>query len=77
MIANHYGLSGSVPSTPHRSDFTPGDNPQPESARIVIVDDDPGLRELLTEFLVDHGLRAEAVDSARRFARGLDDRRAT
>jgi two-component system OmpR family response regulator len=63
MIANHYGLSGSVPSTPHRSDFTPGDNPQPESARIVIVDDDPGLRELLTEFLVDHGLRAEAVDS--------------
>lgn len=32
-------------------------------ARIVIVDDDPGLRELLTEFLVDHGLRAEAVES--------------
>jgi two-component system OmpR family response regulator len=63
MIANHYGLSDSVPSTPHRSDFTVGDNPQPESARIVIVDDDPGLRELLTEFLVDHGLRAEAVDS--------------
>ncbi len=34
-----------------------------ESARIVIVDDDPGLRALLTEFLVDHGLRAEAVES--------------
>ncbi len=34
-----------------------------ESARIVIVDDDPGLRELLTEFLVDHGLRAEAVEN--------------
>jgi two-component system OmpR family response regulator len=63
MIANHYGLSGSVPSTPPRSDFAFGDDPQPESARIVIVDDDPGLRELLTEFLVDHGLRAEAVDS--------------
>lgn len=34
-----------------------------ESARIVIVDDDPGLRELLTGFLVDHGLHAEAVES--------------
>lgn len=34
-----------------------------DSARIVIVDDDPGLRELLTGFLVDHGLRAEAVES--------------
>ncbi|MEG3166247.1 response regulator [Sphingomonas sp. PB2P19] len=34
-----------------------------ESARIIIVDDDPSLRELLTEFLVDRGLRAEAVES--------------
>ena len=32
-------------------------------ARVVIVDDDPGLRALLAEFLVDHGLRAEAVES--------------
>jgi two-component system OmpR family response regulator len=40
-----------------------GDQLTAESARIIIVDDDPGLRELLTEFLVDHGLRAEAVDS--------------
>ena len=34
-----------------------GDHP----ARIVIVDDDPGLRELLTEFLVENGLGVEAV----------------
>jgi two-component system OmpR family response regulator len=63
MIANHYGLPGSVPSIPLGNDLTAGDHAQPESARVVIVDDDPGLRELLTEFLVDHGLRAEAVES--------------
>lgn len=34
-----------------------------EASRIVIVDDDPGIRELLTEFLVDNGLGAEAVAS--------------
>jgi len=34
-----------------------------DRARIVIVDDDPGLRELLAGFLVDHGLQAEAVES--------------
>ncbi len=33
------------------------------AARIIIVDDDPGLRELLTEFLVDNGLGVEAVSS--------------
>lgn len=40
-----------------------GDPQAAESARIIIVDDDPGLRELLTEFLVDHGLRAEAAEN--------------
>ncbi|MGW8281136.1 response regulator [Sphingomonas aurantiaca] len=34
-----------------------------QSARVIIVDDDPGLRELLTEFLVDNGLGVEAVSS--------------
>ena len=33
----------------------------PSGARIVIVDDDPGVRELLTEFLVENGFGAEAV----------------
>lgn len=33
------------------------------AARIIIVDDDPGLRELLTDFLVDNGLGVEAVAS--------------
>ncbi|RZM35179.1 MAG: response regulator transcription factor [Sphingomonas sp.] len=74
MIANHYGLPVSVTPVPrggpHRHDGhsdvdgVDAESPGGEgSARIVIVDDDPGLRELLTEFLVDHGLRAEAVDS--------------
>jgi two-component system OmpR family response regulator len=34
-----------------------------EGARILIVDDDAGLRELLAAYLIEHGLRAEAVDS--------------
>ncbi|HXH17351.1 MAG TPA: response regulator [Sphingomonas sp.] len=74
MIANHYNLPASapVPSAAHDGDHavddhaafdTPGAGAGAGSARIVIVDDDPGLRELLTEFLVDHGLRAEAVES--------------
>lgn len=35
--------------------------PGTSGARIVIVDDDPGVRELLTEFLVENGFGAEAV----------------
>lgn len=57
MIANHQNLP-TRPTAP-----CDGDDHAVASARIVIVDDDPGLRELLTEFLVDHGLRAEAVES--------------
>ena len=34
-----------------------------EPPRIIVVDDDPELRELLTEFLVGNGLDAEAVPS--------------
>ncbi|WP_242187752.1 response regulator transcription factor [Sphingomonas sp. CARO-RG-8B-R24-01] len=35
--------------------------PIASGARIVIVDDDPGVRELLTEFLVENGFGAEGV----------------
>ncbi len=63
------------PGTPPLTDLThpvPHDGPQDPAydladdaddrpARIVIVDDDPGLRELLTEFLVENGLGVEAV----------------
>lgn len=65
MIANHYGLPVSVAPTSHLSAHPRDDHAAVDAggARIVVVDDDSGLRELLTEFLVDHGLRAEAVDS--------------
>lgn len=32
--------------------------------RILIVDDDPGIRELLSGFLADHGYEAQATDGA-------------
>lgn len=57
MISNQTSVAG--PALPPFG----GNHLTAESARIIIVDDDPGLRELLTEFLVDHGLRAEAVES--------------
>ncbi|MES2420553.1 MAG: response regulator [Pseudomonadota bacterium] len=68
MIALHHGLPSSAPTASHEGGYQGGTHPFGEgigdgSARIVIVDDDPGLRELLTEFLVDHGLRADAVES--------------
>ncbi|MFC3580382.1 response regulator [Sphingomonas hylomeconis] len=58
MINNHSGLIGPAAAVSYDGDYLATD-----SARIIIVDDDPGLRELLTDFLVGHGLRAEAVDS--------------
>ena len=78
MIAHHYGLPVSAPSVGHDGSHAIDDahaahdsvemggeaaGEAAGSARVIIVDDDPGLRELLTEFLVDHGLRAEAVES--------------
>ncbi len=63
MIANHHGLPGPVSYVPEGNAFTTPETLQPEGARIVIVDDDPGLRDLLAEFLVGHGLQAEAVES--------------
>ncbi|RZM32473.1 MAG: response regulator [Sphingomonas sp.] len=63
MIANHHGLPGPASYVPGGNAFTTRETLQPAPARIVIVDDDPGLRDLLTGFLVDHGLQAEAVES--------------
>ncbi len=56
-------LTNSVSVAAPGPDLHAGTRGADDSARIVIVDDDPGLRELLTGFLVDHGLRAEAVAS--------------
>ncbi len=39
------------------------DDGAPVAPRIVIVDDDPGIRELLTDYLTSHSLGAEAVAS--------------
>jgi two-component system OmpR family response regulator len=48
--------------------------PTATGARIVIVDDDPGVRELLTEFLVDNGFGAEAVANGAALRDRLDRR---
>ncbi len=57
---------------------TPPRGSEPASAitgaRIVIVDDDPGVRELLTAFLVDHGFGAEAVASGKALRHRLERR---
>ncbi len=63
MIANHHGLPGPASYVPQGNAFSTSEAAQPAAARIVIVDDDPGLRDLLAEFLVDHGLQADAVES--------------
>lgn len=63
MIANHHGLPRPASFVPQGTAFVTSEPAQPEGARIVIVDDDPRLRELLVEFLLDHGLQVEAVDS--------------
>lgn len=57
MIAHQPGFA--------QGHLAPNDNDDHAAgvAQIVIVDDDPGLRELLTEFLTDHGLRTAAVES--------------
>ena len=44
------------------------------STRLLIVDDDPGIRELTTQFLIQHGFVVDAVPdgSAMRAALGRD-----
>ena len=41
------------------------------TARIVVVDDDPGIRELVSEFLGKHGFEVEAAADAAGLARAL------
>ncbi len=42
------------------------------SARIVVVDDDPGIRELVSEFLGRHGYEVDEAADAAGLARALD-----
>ncbi|MEG3169789.1 response regulator [Sphingomonas sp. LB3N6] len=66
-VSQHYEPAISRPPliAEWRDDAThdPAEDTAYHAARIIIVDDDPGLRELLTEFLVDNGLGVEAVSS--------------
>ena len=43
----------------------------PTSARIVVVDDDPGIRETITEFLARHGYETDAAADAGGLSRAL------
>ena len=45
------------------------------SAHVLVVDDDPGIREVLTEYLARHGYEAEGVGSAAEMDRALEARR--
>ena len=44
-------------------------------ARILIVDDDPGIREVISDFLVRHGFEADAVADGPALARALATKR--
>ena len=44
-------------------------------ARILIVDDDPGIREVISDFLIRHGFDADAVPDGPAMARALATRR--
>ncbi len=46
------------------------------SARIVVVDDDPGIRDVVSEFLSRHGFEVEAVGDAAELSRALAHRAA-
>ncbi|MFY8139722.1 MAG: response regulator, partial [Caulobacter sp.] len=41
-------------------------------ARILIVDDDPGIRDVISEFLTRHGYRVEQASDARAMEQVLD-----
>jgi two-component system, OmpR family, response regulator len=45
------------------------------SAHVLVVDDDPGIREVLTDYLSRHGYEAEGVASAAEMDRALQARR--
>ena len=38
---------------------------QPPAARILVVDDDPGVREVLADFLRGHGYAVETAEDGR------------
>jgi two-component system OmpR family response regulator len=44
---------------------------QADPPRILVVDDDPGIREVLTDFLVQHGYDAEGAASAAEMDRAM------
>jgi len=45
------------------------------SAHVLVVDDDPGIREVLTDYLTRHGYEAEGAASAAEMDRALQARR--
>ena len=44
---------------------------QADAPRILVVDDDPGIREVLTDYLSQHGYQAEGVASAAEMDRAM------
>jgi two-component system OmpR family response regulator len=46
--------------------------PEPQSPKILVVDDDPGVREVLTEFLSRHGFEVRSAGDAREMDSALE-----
>jgi DNA-binding response OmpR family regulator len=42
-----------------------GDITQPKAARILVVDDDPGVQRMIVNYIADHNMRATAVSGRR------------
>ena len=55
------------------SPISPTDNSHP--VRVLVVDDDPGLRDVISEFLCRHGFEVEAVEDGPALGRSLALRR--
>ena len=52
------------------------DSSTQDAARIIVVDDDPGIRDVVTEFLTRHGYEVEAAADAQGLGRELSRRSA-
>jgi two-component system OmpR family response regulator len=50
--------------------------PEPAASRIIVVDDDPGIRDVVTEFLSRHGFDVEGAADATGLAKALAHRQA-